>query len=149
MTIDSADARWSRVTAAFSSVAYARFLGLELCETDDGQTAICLDVRDDLKQNHGVVHGGAIASLIDTASAFAILAVIEQNEKVTTTDLTIHYLSPVRSGRMVAQAKMVRAGRRRFVVRVDVQNAGSLVATAITGYVKIPKKSEISPNFAR
>ena len=99
--------------------------------------AVCLDVRDELKQNHGVVHGGAIASLIDTASAFAILAVIEENEKVTTTDLTIQYLCPVTSGRMTAQAKIVRAGRRRFVVSVDVENNETLVATAITGYAKI------------
>lgn len=137
MTGDSEDARWSRVRAAFGQVAYARFLGLELCETGNGQTAICLDVRDDLKQNHGVVHGGAIASLIDTASAFAILAVIEENEKVTTTDLTIQYLRPVTAGRMVAEATIVRAGRRRFVVRVDVQNGNTLVATAVTGYSKI------------
>jgi acyl-CoA thioesterase len=137
MTTDADDPRWNRVRAAFGRVAYARFLGLELCETENGRTAICLDVRDDLKQNHGVVHGGAIASLIDTASAFAILAVIEQNEKVTTTDLTIQYLRPVTSGRIVAEAKIVRAGRRRFVVSVDVRNGDALIATAITGYVKI------------
>jgi hypothetical protein len=38
---------------------------------------------------------------------------------------------------MVAQAKIVRAGRRRFVVSVEVQNNGSVAATALTGYVKI------------
>ena len=137
MTTEAEDPRLARVRAAFSRVAYARFLGLEMCETEDGRMAICLDVRDELKQNHGVIHGGAIASLIDTASAFAILAVLQENEKVTTTDLTIHYLRPVTSGRMVAQGKIVRAGRRRFVVSVEVQNDGRLAATAITGYVKI------------
>ena len=136
MTAESDNSRFERVRAAFGSVAYGRFLGLELCDTEAGQ-AICLNVRDELRQNHGVVHGGAIASLIDTASAFAILAVLQENEKVTTTDLTIHYLRPVTSGRMLAQAKIVRAGRRRFVVSVEVENNGALAATAITGYVKI------------
>jgi acyl-CoA thioesterase len=131
MTTQSEDPRLARVRATFGRVAYAKFLGLEMCETDGGRTAICLDVRDELKQNHGVVHGGAIASLIDTASAFAILAVLQENEKVTTTDLT------VTSGRMVARSKIVRAGRRRFVVSVEVQNNGRLAATAVTGYVKI------------
>jgi uncharacterized protein (TIGR00369 family) len=137
MTTESEDPRLARVRAAFGRVAYASFLRLELCEEQGSQTAICLDVRDELKQNHGVVHGGAIASLIDTASAFAILAVLQENERVTTTDLTIQYLRPVTSGRMVAQGKIVRAGRRRFVVSVEVQNDGRLAATAITGYVKI------------
>ena len=137
MNTESDDSRLERVRAAFESVAFANFLGLKLGETKGGEPAICLEVRDDLKQDHGVVHGGAIASLIDTASAFAILAVIKENEKVTTTDLTIHYLRPVTSGRMVAHARIVRAGRRRFVVSVEVENNGALAATAITGYVKI------------
>lgn len=137
MTAESEESRLGRARAALGSVAYAKFLGLELCETEDGQTAICLDVRDELKQYHGVTHGGAIASLIDTASAFAILTVLQENEKVTTTDLTIHYLRPVISGRMVARAKIIRAGRRRFVVSVEVQNNGEITATAVTGYIKI------------
>jgi acyl-CoA thioesterase len=137
MTTETEDLSLERLGAAFGTVAYAKFLGLEMCEVEGGQMAICLEVRDELKQNHGVIHGGAIASLIDTASAFAILALLQENEKVTTTDLTIHYLRPVTSGRMVALAKIVRAGRRRFVVSVEVKNNSALVATAITGYVRI------------
>jgi len=134
---DAADSRLERARNAFSSVAYAKFLGLELCELKSGDVTVCLDVRDELKQNHAVVHGGAIASLIDTASAFVILTAIDESERVTTTDLTIHYLRPVSQGRMLARARIVRGGRRRFVVNVEVENDGRLVATAVTGYVKI------------
>ena len=134
---DLEDPRLQRARNAFASVAYARFLGLELCELKSGDVSVCLDVRDDVKQNHGVVHGGAIASLIDTASAFVILTAIDESERVTTTDLTIHYLRPVTSGRLLARARIVRGGRRRFVVNVEVENEGALAATAVTGYVKI------------
>jgi len=129
--------RLTRARAAFQSVAYARFLGLELCELKTGEVTVCLDVRDELKQNQGVVHGGAIASLIDTASAFVILTAIDESERVTTTDLTIHYLRPITSGRMFARARIIRGGRRRFVVNVEVENDGSLAVTAVTGYTKI------------
>lgn len=134
---DVADSRLQRARNTFAEVAYAKFLGLELCELKSGDVTVCLDVRDDLKQNHGVVHGGAIASVIDTASAFVILTAIDENDKVTTTDLTIHYLRPVTSGQMLARARIVRGGRRRFVVNVEVENEGRLAATAVTGYVKI------------
>jgi len=134
---DTEDSRLERARNAFDKVAYARFLGLELCELKSGDVTVCLDVRDEVKQNHGVVHGGAIASLIDTASAFVILTAIDENERVTTTDLTIHYLRPVTLGRMLARARIVRGGRRRYVVNVEVENAGGLAATAVTGYVKI------------
>ncbi len=134
---DTEDSRLERARNAFDKVAYARVLGLELCELKSGDVTVCLDVRDDVKQNHGVVHGGAVASLIDTASAFVILTAIDENERVTTTDLTIHYLRPVTLGRMLARARIVRGGRRRFVVNVEVENDGALAATAVTGYMKI------------
>jgi uncharacterized protein (TIGR00369 family) len=75
--------------------------------------------------------------LIDTASAFAVLTKIELDERVTTTDLTIHYLRPIKSGRMTATARIVRGGRRLFVISVEVTNAGVLVATAVTSYLKV------------
>jgi len=135
---NSQDARLARARSAFASVAYAKFLGLELCELKTGEVSVCLDVRDELKQNQSVVHGGAIASLIDTASAFVILTAIDESERVTTTDLTIHYLRPITAGRMLAKARIIRGGRRRFVVSVEVENDGQLAASAVTGYVKIP-----------
>lgn len=131
-------AKLARARQAFASVPYAKFLGLELGDLAAGDVSVHLDVRSELKQNQGVVHGGAVASLIDTASAFAVLTQIETHERVTTADLTIHYLRPITSGRMSARAQMVRAGRRLLVLSVDVTNdRGLLVATAVTTYVKI------------
>src|ERR1043165_3873777 len=127
-----------RARKAFAAVPYANFLGLELGEILPGEVRIHIEIRDELKQNQGVVHGGAIASLIDTASAFAVLTQIEVDERVTTTDLTIHYLRPITEGRMAATARIVRAGRRLFVLSVEVRNDRNvLVATAVTTYIKI------------
>ncbi|PYS22406.1 MAG: PaaI family thioesterase [Acidobacteria bacterium] len=130
--------RFERARSAFRSVAYAKFLGLEMGEVGDGTARVHLDVRDELLQYHGVVHGGAIASLIDTASAFAVLTRIDLDDQITTTDLTIHYLRPISSGRMTATARIVRGGRRLFVLSVDVSNdSGALVATAVTTYIRL------------
>jgi uncharacterized protein (TIGR00369 family) len=135
----------NRARDAFAAVPYAKFLGLQLGELHEGQVSISLDIREELKQNQGVVHGGAIASLIDTASAFALLTQIEVDERVTTTDLTIHYLRPAISGRLTATARIIRGGRRLFVLSVevhDIQNA--LVATAVTTYIKIDQTPQES-----
>jgi len=131
-------AKVSRAQTAFAAVPYAKFLGLKLGDVAASQVSVHLDVRDELLQNQGVVHGGAIASLIDTASAFAVLSQIDLTERVTTTDLTIHYLRPITSGRMTATARVIRGGRRLFVLSVDVKNDhDALVATAVTSYIKI------------
>jgi uncharacterized protein (TIGR00369 family) len=131
-------ARVARARTAFASVPYAKLLGLELGEISRGEVTIHLTVRDELKQYQGVVHGGAVASLIDTAAAFAILTQLELNERVTTTDLTVHYLRPVSSGRLTATARIVRGGRRLFVLSVEVTNDQQiLLATAVTSYIKL------------
>jgi uncharacterized protein (TIGR00369 family) len=131
-------ARVARAREAFASVPFAQLLGLELGEISPGAVTIHLDVRDELRQNQGVVHGGAVASLIDTAAAFAVLTQVEVNERVTTTDLTIHYLRPASSGRLTARARIVRGGRRLFVLSVEVANDKQiLVATAVTSYIKL------------
>ena len=131
-------ARLARAREAFASVPYAKLLGLELGEISRGQATIHLTVRDDLKQNQGVVHGGAVASLIDTAAAFAVVTELDAGERVTTTDLTIHYLRPVSSGRLSATARIVRGGRRLFVLSVEARNEQqTLLATAVTSYIKL------------
>jgi uncharacterized protein (TIGR00369 family) len=131
-------ARVARAREAFASVPYARLLGLELGEMSRGEVTIHLEVRDELRQNQGVVHGGAVASLIDTAAAFAVLTQLELNERVTTTDLTIHYLRPVSAGRLTATARIVRGGRRLLVLSVEVTNDQQVpVATAVTSYIKL------------
>ncbi len=132
------EVRIARIHEAFASVPYAKFLGLELGEMKPGEASIHLAVRDELRQNRGVVHGGAVASLIDTASAFAVVTRLEPDERVTTTDLTIHYLRPVSAGRITATARIVRAGRRLFVLSVEVMDdQQKLIATAVTTYIRL------------
>jgi len=131
-------ARVARAREAFASVPYARLLGLELGKVGPCDVSIHLEIRDELRQNQGVVHGGAVASLIDTAAAFAVLTRLDINERVTTTDLTIHYLRPASTGRLTARARIVRGGRRLFVLSVEVtSNQEILMATAITSYIKL------------
>src|SRR5215831_15266560 len=139
----SAPQKVARAQKAFASVPYARFLGLQLGEFRDGEVSIHLEVRDELKQNQGVVHGGAIASLIDTAAAFAVLTQIDLHERVTTIDLTIHYLRPAIQGRLTATSRIIRGGRRLFVLSVEVHNeANALIATAVTTYIKIDQNAQ-------
>ena len=134
--ITAAQAR--RIQKAVDSVPYAHLLGIELDDVGKGAATLGLHVRKELTQNHGVVHGGVIASLIDTAMAFAIISLLAPRERVTTVDLTISYLRPLTSGRMTSVAKVVRAGRRLFVVSAEVFGPdGKLATTALSTYIKL------------
>jgi uncharacterized protein (TIGR00369 family) len=127
-----------RLREAFERVPFAHLLQLELGEMKRGAATLHLEVRDDLRQNNGVVHGGVIASLVDSAAAFAVLTLLEKDQTSTTVDLTIHYLRPLLSGQSTAQARVVRAGRRIMVITVDVlDETKTLVATALTSFIRL------------
>ena len=127
-----------RIHKALATVPFAKLLGIELEDVGMGTATLGLPVRSELTQNHGVVHGGAVASLIDSAMAFAIIPLLAPKESVTTADLTISYLRPVRAGRMRATAKVIRAGRRLIVVSADVfDSQQTLTATALSTYIKL------------
>ena len=131
-------AQLRRIQKAVDTVPFARLLGIELDEVGSGTAKLGLNVRKELTQNHGVVHGGAIASLIDTATAFAIISLLKPGERVITVDLTISYLRPLTAGRVTAVAKVVRAGQRLFVVSAEVFGKDAkLATTALSTYLKL------------
>jgi uncharacterized protein (TIGR00369 family) len=132
-----------RVHEALNSVPFARLMGFELEHVEPGLAVMSLEIRDDLKQNHGVVHGGAIASLIDTATAFAIILLLAKDERCTTVDLTVNYLRPLTAGRATAKARVLRAGRRVVVVSADVlDDDKNLTATALSSYLRLSSRIE-------
>jgi len=130
--------RRRRIEAALRNVPFAKLLGIEVDSIESGVARLALPVREELKQNHGMVHGGAIASLIDTATAFAILTVVPARDKVTTIDLTISYLRPLTKGRATAEAKVVRMGRRIIAVSAEIyDSSGTIAATALSSYLRL------------
>lgn len=127
-----------RLSSALNSVPFAKLLGIELEEIDSGIATLAFDIKPELKQNHGVVHGGAIASLIDSATAFAIISLLPSTEHATTVDLTISYLRPLTEGRVKAVARVLRSGKRLIVVSAELfDEHGTLAATALSTYIKI------------
>jgi uncharacterized protein (TIGR00369 family) len=83
-----------------------------------GGAELRLEIRPELLQQHGHVHGEALSYLADNALTFAGGSVLGPN--VLTSGFTISYARPARSERLVARATVVSAGRRQAVCRCDV-----------------------------
>ncbi len=119
-------------------VPFARLLGIEVDSVEPGHAVLSMKLRDDLMRNNGIAHGGAIATLIDSAMAIAIMALLEENERTVTVDLTIHYLRPISEGTARASARVVRAGRRVITVSAELFDQNEkLSATAISTYLRM------------
>jgi acyl-CoA thioesterase len=123
---------------ALHSLPFAKLIGMELVGLRPDEAVIRIEMRDDLRQPSGVLHGGVTATLIDTAMAFAVRTRLAIDDATATIDLTVHYLRPHLSGTFTCTAKVVRAGKRIFTVSADVINeTGKLIATAISTYTKV------------
>lgn len=117
---------------------YLNLLGIELVEIERERAVMSLQMQDKLRQPYGLLHGGATASLIDTATAFAVISILSEDERATTVDLTVQYLRPHTEGKVTCTAKIRRAGKRLLFVSAEVINEeGKLIATALSTYTKV------------
>jgi uncharacterized protein (TIGR00369 family) len=127
-----------RLRQAFANVPYAYLLGIEIVRLERGEATLSLRSRPELMRMAGIMHGGALASLMDSASAFAALTVLGADVHTVTVDLTLHFLRPVTEGLVEAHARVLRAGRRIVTVSIEATNGdGKIVATALTTYLRI------------
>ena len=117
---------------------YIQLLGIEAVELEVGKAVLRLPMAEKLRQPYGLLHGGATASLIDTAMAFAVVSVLPEDEKATTVDLTVQYLRPHTKGVVTCTAIVTRAGKRLLFLSAEVVNEeNKLVATALSTYTKV------------
>jgi len=125
----------ARLRETFARVPYVGLLGLEFVSAERGAATFALDVREELTRMGGIVHGGAVVSLLDTAAAFAVHTVIEPDGRTVTVDLTVHFLRPALTGRIEAHARVLRRGRRVCILSVEARDGGAeIIATATMTY---------------
>ena len=130
--------RKQRAAAALGSLPFAKLMGMQLVDITHNEAVIKIEMRDDLRQPSGVLHGGVTATIIDTAMAFAVRTHLEDHEFTATIDLSVHYLRPHTAGTITCTAKCVRAGKRIFTVSADVENEeGKLIATGLSTYTRL------------
>lgn len=123
---------------ALHNLSFAKLIGMRLVDLEPDLAVISIEMRDDLRQPSGVLHGGVTATLIDTAMAFAVRTRLAIDEATATIDLTIHYLRPHLDGTFTCTARVVRAGKRIFTVSADVNNEdGKLIATGLSTYTRV------------
>ena len=116
---------------------FCKLLGIRVKEIDKGYAKLEMPYKMDLTQPLGFIHGGALASLVDTAGAFASFTIIGEDELVYTVELKLNYLVSIKDGVVIAEARVLRSGDRIIVVEVDILNGnGELSAKAIATYIK-------------
>ena len=110
-------------------------LGLQLDSVEKGATVFSL-VADEAHENPmGTMHGGVVATLVDTAMGCAVSSTLPAGDGFTTLELSTNYVRPITSatGRIRAEARVVHRGGRVATTEAHVYDeAGTLYAHATT-----------------
>jgi uncharacterized protein (TIGR00369 family) len=110
----------------------AKQFGFELDDVEPGRAILSMKVDERHKQVDGVVHGGVLAALADTAGGLATYMAMPRGTRVATIEMKINYLEGVAGGTVTADARVVRRGRHIAVVDCDVRSEdGTLVSKAL------------------
>jgi uncharacterized protein (TIGR00369 family) len=126
----------------FAEFPFAKLIGMELLQIDPGRALLRMSYRPDLCQPAGILHGGAIASLVDTSIAQSMLLTPqymeahERGARIVSVDLRIKYLRPVSEGFITCEAHTPKVGRTITHATAVVHDAnGKEVATGDSIYM--------------
>jgi len=122
--LDAVRRDWEAHRAKFVDI-----LDIRLESLAHGAAVMRMPFREEITNGVGAVHGGAIASLCDTAFYLAHASLYGREEDTVTAEMVCNFLAPARPPHdLIARAKVLKAGRRIVFGEVSVYSGDRLVA---------------------
>ena len=134
---------WSRF-GSWDKRYFPNVVGLELDEVRTDYARMRLPFRDELLQRVGAIHGGVIATMIDTVVVPAIGGAYERMPMMLTIDMQVRYLGAARKVDLVVEGWVVKRGRSIVFCQSEVRSepGGDLIAEGWTTYRVVPPETE-------
>lgn len=123
--------RQQELLELFNTARLPKFFGFTLSFDEQGHAHVDLPYNQNLDQPYGI-HGGIMATLLDTAGWFAAAAQ-SKTILVTTSELSIHLLNPAQECDLHAEGWVVKAGKRTLIGEMRVSKSDGEVAAIGTG----------------
>lgn len=121
----------------FDATAVNRHLGFRLLQSGGQCGIVEMEPGDEHLQEKGIVHGGLLSALADTAAVYALFPDLLDGQSMTSIEFKVNFLRPVtRDGGCIrATSGVIQRGRRIGVCEVDVVQAGKAVARGTFTYL--------------
>lgn len=121
------------VRESFAKQQVMRTLGATLERVGAGDVEIRLPYREDLTQQHGFVHAGIVATVLDSACGYAAFSLMPPGVGVLSVEFKINLLAPAQGALLMARGRVVRAGRTITVCQADglMRANGEMVPVAM------------------
>jgi len=120
---------------------YEDLIGYRVTVRGAGTCRLEIDVRRDLMNPHGVVHGAVHYALADTGMGSAAYTVLKPGESCATVNCSISYFRPVTEGTIICDTHVTNRGRTVITLESEIRNGDRLVAKALGQFsVILPRK---------
>jgi uncharacterized protein (TIGR00369 family) len=123
----------ARVRASCARQRFMTTLGATMTVVTPGEVTLELPFDPALTQQHGFVHGGVIASMLDAACGYAAFSLMPADAGVLTVEFKVNFMAPAAGERFVFTGRVRRAGRTVTFVDADAvavnAGGGRVVAT--------------------
>lgn len=126
-----------------SCAPFERLLSMQIIEAADGRAVLTMPFYFDYAQGGGLMHGGALVSLADTAVVMAIKSIIPPLSHFATILLESKFLAPVKQGVVTAKARVVRQEGRTLQGRAEVYDGDERVVMEFTSTFRVAKDAAI------
>jgi uncharacterized protein (TIGR00369 family) len=104
---------------------------MEVVDAAPGEVTVAMRVEERHVNLQGLVHGGMLAILADTACGLSIRSAMEPGRLHVTADLDIHFLAPAKPGTLVGRGKAIKVGRSLAFAEASIEDGeGRLLAKA-------------------
>ncbi|HEV7893030.1 MAG TPA: PaaI family thioesterase [Pyrinomonadaceae bacterium] len=110
----------ARVRESFARQRVMGTIGARLSRVAPGEVEIELPFREDLTQQHGYLHAGIVAAVVDSACGYAAMSLAPAGAEILSIEFKLNLLSPARGASFVARARVKRAGRNITVCNGDL-----------------------------
>jgi len=125
-----------RVRDSFARQQFMTTVGATLGRVEPGEVLIAVPFGTPLTQQHGFLHAGVVAAVIDSACGYAALTLMEPGVGVMSVEFKVNLLAPAVGNRFVAIGRVVRAGRTITACQGElraVQEEGEVVVALLQG----------------
>jgi uncharacterized protein (TIGR00369 family) len=139
----------ARVRDSFARQAAMRLIGASMTRVEPGYCEIELPYRDDLTQQHGLFHGGFVSAIADTAGGYAAYTLFPAEDSILTVEYKINLLAPGAGDKLVATARVKKAGKTLTVCEFEVtavkQDRQTLCACGISTLIRLAGRPDRPP----
>lgn len=115
---------------------FYRYMNMKVVRAGLGESLLEMDTKPEMRNLYGILHGGAITTILDSSCGIALGTLLGEGEITVTVDLRINFISNIAGGKLIGEGKVIHRGKQTGVTEARVRNEkGNLIAVGMSTHL--------------